>query len=82
MPTADPTPFDRIVSDRDILDGQPCVRGTRLTVKRVLAIVAALRTPEAIAEGYPQLDDESVRQALAYAAACLDEVIVPLKSAS
>lgn len=60
--------FDRIVSDPAILDGQPCIRGTRLTVRRVLAIIAELKTLEAIAEGYPQLDEESIRQALAYAA--------------
>lgn len=58
--------FNRIVSDPAILDGQPGIRGTRLTVKRVLAIVSELRTAEAIAEGYPQLDDESVRQALGF----------------
>lgn len=67
MPLEHPE-FDRIVSDPAILDGQPCIRGTRLTVKRVLAILSELKTPEAIAEGYPQLDEESIRQALAYAA--------------
>lgn len=74
--------FDRIVSDPAILDGQPCIRGTRLTVKRVLTIIAQLKTPEAIAEGYPQLDEESIRQALAFAAASLDDKITPFKHAS
>jgi len=74
--------FDRIVSDPTILDGQPCIRGTRLTVKRVLTILSELKTTEAITEGYPQLDEESIRQAIAYAAANLDEKIVPFKNAS
>jgi len=74
--------FDRIVSDPEILDGQPCIRGTRLTVKRVLTIISQLKTPEAIAEGYPQLDEESIRQALALAAANLDDNVVTFKHAS
>ncbi|MGB0766330.1 MAG: DUF433 domain-containing protein [Phycisphaeraceae bacterium] len=74
--------FDCIVSDPAILDGQPCIRGTRLTVKRVLSIIAELKTPDAIAEGFPQLDEESIRQALTFAAANLDEKIAPFKHAS
>ncbi|MEM1353691.1 MAG: DUF433 domain-containing protein [Planctomycetota bacterium] len=74
--------FDRIVSDPDILDGQPCIRGTRLTVRRVLAILSELKTNEAVIEGYPQLNDESIRQAIAFASAALDEKIVPMKRVS
>ena len=76
------TNFDRIECDRSVLDGQPCIRGTRLTVKRVVLAVAELRTPEALEAGYPQLDEEAIAQALTYAAASLDGVVIPLKSAS
>jgi len=81
MPTT-AHPFDRIVSDPAILDGQPCIRGTRLTVHRVLLILAESEDRQAVRAGYPQLDDESIRQALAYAAANLDQRIIPLPQAS
>lgn len=74
--------LDRIVSDPAIMDGQPCIRGTRLTVHRVLMILAQCPDREAIRAGYPQLDDESIRQAPAYAAANLDQRIVPPPQAS
>ncbi len=75
-------PFHLITSDRGVMEGQPCVRGTRITVKRVLDIVASYSTREELRKDYPQLDDESIRQALAYAAAGLEDRMVPLRSAS
>jgi len=74
--------FDRITSDPAILNGQPCVRGTRLTVRRVLAIVGDYTSRDEIRLDYPQLEDEDIRQALAYASATLEDQIVPLKDAS
>jgi len=32
--------FDRIVSNPTVLEGQPCIRGQRLTVRRVLEALA------------------------------------------
>jgi len=75
-------PFDRITSDPEIMNGQPCVRGTRLTVRRVLAIVGEAASRDLIRQDYPQLDDEAIRQALGYAAAVLEDRIVPFKEAS
>ncbi len=33
--------FDRITIDPKLMNGQPCVRGMRLTVRRVLDIIAS-----------------------------------------
>ncbi len=74
--------FDRITIDPGILDGQPCVRGTRITVRRVLAIVADYPTRDQLLADYPQLEDEDIRQALAYAGANLEDRSLPLRSAS
>lgn len=74
--------FERITSNPEVMDGQPCVSGTRLTVRRVLAIVAEYTSRDAIRKDYPQLEDEDIRQALGYAAATLEDRIVPLKDAS
>lgn len=74
--------FDRITSDPAILNGQPCIRGTRLTVRRVLTILADYPNRDEIRKDYPQLEDEDIRQALAYAAANLEDQVVTLRSAS
>ncbi len=34
--------FDRITSDPAVLNGQPCIRGMRLTVRRVLEALRAI----------------------------------------
>lgn len=70
--------FDRITSQPDRMDGQPCVRDLRLTVKRVLEIVATYQNRDDIKREYPELEDEDIVQALGYAAAMLDDAIVPL----
>lgn len=66
-------PFDRITCDPNRLGGQPCVRNLRLTVRRVLEAIAAYPDREALRREYPELEDEDVKQALEYAAACLDD---------
>ncbi len=59
--------LERISIDPTVMNGQPCVRGTRLTVKRVLHILAEYKDREEINKDYPRLDDEDIRQALMYA---------------
>jgi uncharacterized protein (DUF433 family) len=67
--------LERISIDPAVMNGQPCVRGTRLTVKRVLHILADCKNREELYEDYPRLDDEDIRQALLYAAASVDDRI-------
>lgn len=73
--------FDRITSDPAILGGQPCIRGLRLTVRRVLEALATYPEREELRREYPEIDGEDVRQALAFAAANLDDRVVDLRSA-
>ena len=60
--------FDRVVSDPLIMQGQPCIRGTRITVSNIVRQVAAGREMRAILEDYPMLDEASLRAALEFAA--------------
>ncbi|HEV7427849.1 MAG TPA: DUF433 domain-containing protein [Thermoanaerobaculia bacterium] len=60
--------LERISIDPAVMSGQPCVRGTRITVKRVLYILAECRNREEIFKDFPRLEDEDIRQALLYAA--------------
>lgn len=59
--------FDRITSDPAVMNGQPCIRGMRLTVRRVLEALATYPDRMEFAAEYPALDEEDIRQALAYA---------------
>ena len=70
--------LDRITSDPAIMNGQPCIRGMRLTVRRVLEAVATYPDRKQLAAEYPELEEEDIRQALAYAAANLDDQIMDL----
>ena len=59
---------DRITVDPGVMNGQPCIRGMRLTVKRVVSLAAQVLDREELRQDYPELDDEDIRQALEYAA--------------
>ncbi len=60
--------FDRITVNPAILSGQPCIRGMRLTVKRVLEAVALYPDRDELQREYPELEAEDIRQALDFAA--------------
>ena len=72
--------FDRITSDSAILNGQPCIRGMRLSVRRVLEALASYPDREELRREFPELEDEDIRQALEYAAANLDDRVVELRT--
>jgi len=65
--------FDRITWNPNQMNGQPCVRGMRLTVRRVLEAVAVYPDRADLFRNYPELEPEDVRQALAFAAANLED---------
>ncbi len=69
-------PFDRITMNPAKLNGQPCIRNMRLTVRRVLEALALYPERDDLKREFPELEDEDIRQALEFAAANLaDEVI-------
>lgn len=68
--------FDRITIDPNILNGQPCIRGMRLTVRRVVEAVAIYPDREELKQEYPELTDDDIRQALEFAAHNLDDEVI------
>ena len=60
------------------MNGEPCIRDLRLTVRRVLEALATYPDREELKREYPELEDEDIRQALAFAAGMLDDRILPL----
>ena len=67
--------FERITVDPNLMNGQPCIRGMRLTVRRVLEAVATYPDRAELLREFPELEEDDLRQALAFAAANLDDRI-------
>jgi uncharacterized protein (DUF433 family) len=65
--------FDRITWDPRQMNGQPCIRGMRLTVRRVLEAVATYPDRADLFRNYPEMQPDDVQQALAFAAANLED---------
>jgi len=72
--------LDRITVDPAVMNGQPCLRGMRLTVRRVLEIAALYPDATERRKDYPDLEDDYVAQAIRYAALYLPDQTVSLKS--
>jgi uncharacterized protein (DUF433 family) len=67
-----------VTSDPGIMMGKPVIGGTRITVELILEKLAAGEAIEQILSAHPQLTDESIRAALAFAAESLKaEVVYP-----
>ena len=65
--------LDRITVEPGKCGGKPCIRGLRITVRRVLELLASYPDRAAIIADYPLLESEDMNQALRYAAAFVDD---------
>ena len=70
--------FSRITVDPRQMGGVPCIRGLRIPVATVVAMVADGMSEREILEAYPDLESEDIREALLYAAEALRERQLPL----
>jgi len=70
--------LDRITMDVACMNGEPCIRDLRLTVRRVLEALALYPDRAELKREYPELQDEDIRQALAFAVALVDDKALPL----
>lgn len=73
--------FDRITWNPNQMNGQPCIRGMRLTVRRVIEAVSQYQERGDLYRNYPELEPEDVRQALAFAAANLEDGAAEISTA-
>ena len=73
--------FDRITVNPALVNGQACIRGMCLTVKRVVEAMALYPDRDELFREYPELDAEAVRQALDFAACNLDDSVIKLEAA-
>lgn len=69
-------PNPRIAVDPAIMMGKPCIKGTRITVELVLRKLGAGRSFADLLQAYPQLTEDDLRAALAFAADYLEHETV------
>ncbi|MEA2872605.1 MAG: hypothetical protein QOH67_2581 [Hyphomicrobiales bacterium] len=74
--------FTRITVDPAVCTGKPCIRGLRFPVARLLGLMAAGETREAILKAYPYLESGDIDEALRYAAFLAEDETVELQSTS
>ena len=73
--------FTRITVDPRQMGGAPCIRGLRIPVATVVAMIADGMTEAEILAAYPDLAREDIGEALRYAAEAVRERELPLVGA-
>ncbi|MGH9434178.1 MAG: DUF433 domain-containing protein [Terriglobia bacterium] len=64
---------ERIIRDKGICGGEPVFKGTRVTLRTVLASLAAGDSAGEILADFPSLKAEDIQAAIAFAAASAEE---------
>ena len=64
---------DRIVRDAAVCGGEPVFKGTRVTLRTILASLADGDSAEEILKDFPALKPEDIQAAIAFAAASAEE---------
>ncbi len=64
---------DHIIRDPKTCGGEPVIKGTRVTLRTVLASLAEGTTPAEILREFPALTEDDVVAAIAFAAASAQE---------
>ena len=72
--------YQRITTNPAQMAGVPCLRGLRIPVATVIALVADGRQVDDILAVYPDLEPEDIREALLFAAEAVRERTLPFAS--
>ena len=64
--------FDRITHNFDVMGGEACIRGMRVTVGMILTLISEGKPIDELLDDFPYLEYEDIMQALAYAAWAVD----------
>jgi uncharacterized protein (DUF433 family) len=72
--------FTRITVSPNQMGGVPCIRGLRIPVATVVAMVADGMTETEILDNYPDLEPGDVQEALRFAAEAVRERELPLST--
>jgi uncharacterized protein (DUF433 family) len=76
-------PFSHIISDPEILNGKPCIAGTRISVELIMEWLGTGGTIDTIAAKHPLLSPDLVMEAIRYAARfAKNEIIIEVQTAA
>ena len=70
--------YERITVDTDVMGGMPTIRGLRIPVATIVAMIAERMTPQEIVAELPDLTEDDIAEALHYAAEAMRERSLPL----
>ncbi len=70
--------LDRITTNPKKMNGQPCIRDLRLTVRRVLELLRLYPDRTELYTEFPELEEEDIQQALMFAMSYLDDRIIEI----
>jgi len=74
----EPMEFRRITVNPRQMGGVPCLRGLRIPVATIVALVAEGQSAQDIVAAYPDLERDDIREALLFAAEAVRERTLPL----
>ena len=60
--------FDRITFKAEVMGGRACIRGMRIPVSVIVGQIAHGASFQEVLDGYPDLQEEDIQQAVQYAA--------------
>ena len=72
--------LDRITSNPKQLNGQPCSRNLRITVRRMIELLATYPDRQELHQEFPEIEDEDIQQALIFISSYLDDRIIELSN--
>jgi uncharacterized protein (DUF433 family) len=70
--------FTRITVNHSQMNGMPCIRGLRIPVSTIVAMIAEGMSDAEILAAYPDLEKGDIAESLRYAAEALRERELPL----
>ena len=70
--------YQRITVDADVMGGMPTIRGLRIPVATIVAMIADRMTPQEIVAELPDINEDDIAEALHYAAEAMRERSLPL----
>lgn len=73
---------ERISIDPHVCHGQACIKGTRIPVHQIVAMLASGDTVEELLGDYPTVTREDILACLGYAASLAEEQVTPVEVAA
>ena len=72
-----------IISDKNILLGKPCIKGTRISVELIMELLSESWTEAMILESYPHITNEQLKAVYAYLKECMqNELFFPIRKSA